>query len=752
MVDGSTYLPTSGRDPAAEYAAAHIPGAIFFDLDASSDAASPLPHMLPSADAFARRMSALGLDDADDIVVYDGSGVNLSARARLVDLPGVRPRSGRGARWRVRRSGGARAVRSSPGTAARRPARFSARPTARAVRDRAAVLANLDSVGGEQVVDMRSAGRFAGTEPEPRAGLRGGHIPGSRNLPFDELVAPDGTLRPANALRRRLAAAGVDPARPIVATCGSGTSACALIHALHVLGHDTATLYDGSWTEWGGRPRHAGGDGTGVTAPGTRATAATAATAPAGTAVAFGCLVLFLLPFAGFGVYAAVMAARAARLGDWAQAGYASIFMLVFGGVGLGGIAAVFAGRRRALEGQAREARQPDAPWLWREDWAARRITDGSRTQVWLAWGMAAFWNLVSLPGAIVAVRAALHGGNRAALVALLFPAIGLGLLVWAAGRRSDTSATACRGSSWPRCRPPWATRSRAPCGRPAGLRPPEGFKVVLTCIRRVTTGTGRNRSTTEYVLWQDERRCRATGDRRAGRVRDPARRRAVRRDPRRPTGRSGASPSRRRAGRGLRGDVRGAGVPHRRERPAAHRRGAGGGRAVRRSGRLPPARGLQDRGEHHAAGHRDPRSRAPGIPAWRRGSRRSSRSGGATWATIALHAPLCSRSCSAASACCSSSRTRPVAPRHAGHRRRRRGDRRERLAGRGDGRTLRPDEIADVTTEDRHAVGRHAVLRCDHRDDGRETGAGGAIRDKREAEWLAATFKRAVQPEPGEL
>jgi thiosulfate/3-mercaptopyruvate sulfurtransferase len=100
---------------------------------------------------------------------------------------------------------------------------------------------------------MRSAGRFAGTEAEPRAGLRGGHIPGSRNLPFNELVAADGTLLPPDALRRRLAQAGVDPAHPIVATCGSGTSACALIHALHVLGHDTAVLYDGSWSEWGGR-------------------------------------------------------------------------------------------------------------------------------------------------------------------------------------------------------------------------------------------------------------------------------------------------------------------------------------------------------------------------------------------------------------------------------------------------------------------------------------------------------------------
>jgi thiosulfate/3-mercaptopyruvate sulfurtransferase len=106
----------------------------------------------------------------------------------------------------------------------------------------------------EQVVDMRSAGRFAGTEPEPRAGLRGGHMPGARNLPFHELVGPDGTVLPPDRLRRRIEAAGIDPARPIVATCGSGVSACALIFALHLLGHDGVALYDGAWTEWAGRP------------------------------------------------------------------------------------------------------------------------------------------------------------------------------------------------------------------------------------------------------------------------------------------------------------------------------------------------------------------------------------------------------------------------------------------------------------------------------------------------------------------
>ena len=251
VVDASWYLPGSGRDPGAEYAAGHIPGAVFFDLDAVSDPQSKLPHMLPAAAAFTRSMSALGLSDEDDIVVYDGSGVNLSAPRvwwmfRVFGHERVAVLDGGMGKWR--REG--RPV--EPGVVKLRPGRFSARLDARQVRELQGVRANVDT-GAEQVVDMRSAGRFAGTAPEPRPGLRGGHIPGSFNLPFDELVAPDGTLLPRDELRRRIARAGVDPARPIIATCGSGTSACALIHALHVLGYDRAALYDGAWTEWGGR-------------------------------------------------------------------------------------------------------------------------------------------------------------------------------------------------------------------------------------------------------------------------------------------------------------------------------------------------------------------------------------------------------------------------------------------------------------------------------------------------------------------
>jgi thiosulfate/3-mercaptopyruvate sulfurtransferase len=251
VLDASWYLPASGRDAGAEFAAGHVPGALFFDLDAASDHTTPLPHMLPSAEAFAAKMSALGLNDADDLVVYDGSGANISAaRAwwmfRAFGHPRVALLDGGFLKWR--REG--RPIES--GTVTLPPGRFTARLDRSKVRGLAEVRAAAES-GAAQVVDMRPGGRFAGTDPEPRPGLRGGHIPGSRSLPYTALVAPDGTVLPPDAIRARLAAAGIDPTRPIVATCGSGTSACALLHALHLLGADSGALYDGSWSEWGGR-------------------------------------------------------------------------------------------------------------------------------------------------------------------------------------------------------------------------------------------------------------------------------------------------------------------------------------------------------------------------------------------------------------------------------------------------------------------------------------------------------------------
>jgi thiosulfate/3-mercaptopyruvate sulfurtransferase len=252
VLDGSWYLPGSGRNPAREYAAGHIPGAVFFDLDAVSDPSVTLPHMLPRADAFAEAMSALGLNDSDDLVVYDGSGVNLSAPRvwwtfRAFGHDSVAVLDGGLGKWRLEQ----RAVDS--GSVQLPAGRFTARLNRAAVRDLAAVRANITS-GAEQLVDMRSAGRFTGAEPEPRPGLRGGHVPGSVNLPYQELVSPDGTVLPAEGLRRRIAQAGIDPSRPVVATCGSGTSACALVLALHLLGYPNTAVYDGAWAEWGSRP------------------------------------------------------------------------------------------------------------------------------------------------------------------------------------------------------------------------------------------------------------------------------------------------------------------------------------------------------------------------------------------------------------------------------------------------------------------------------------------------------------------
>lgn len=251
-VDASWYLPSAGRDAAAEFAAGHVPGAVRFDLDEVSDPDTPLPHMLPAAERFAELMRRIGLSDDDTIVVYDGSGVNLSApRAwwmfrvfghdRVAVLDG-----GLGAWTREGRplEGGDAAERT--------PGRFTARFDSSRVRDASAVL-TLVKGGAGQVVDARSAGRFAGTEPEPRPGLRGGHIPGSRSVPFSSLVDEAGRMRPAGELRRLFEEAGIETGRPVVTSCGSGVTACAVALAIEVAGMAPAAVYDGSWSEWGRR-------------------------------------------------------------------------------------------------------------------------------------------------------------------------------------------------------------------------------------------------------------------------------------------------------------------------------------------------------------------------------------------------------------------------------------------------------------------------------------------------------------------
>jgi thiosulfate/3-mercaptopyruvate sulfurtransferase len=251
IVDGSWYLPAQQRDAKAEFAEGHIPGAVFFDIDEIADTGNPLPHMLPSPEKFAARVRKLGLGDGCRIVVYDGAGLFSAARVwwmfRVFGHDDVAVLDGGLPKWR--REG--RPVEATPPAPGDR--HFTARVNTLLVRDLDQMKANLASAR-EQVLDARPAGRFAGTDPEPRPGLRSGHIPGSRNLPFNRLVDPEtGTVLPADALRRLFVDAGIDLARPIVTTCGSGVSAAALALGLYVIGHRDVAVYDGSWSEWGGR-------------------------------------------------------------------------------------------------------------------------------------------------------------------------------------------------------------------------------------------------------------------------------------------------------------------------------------------------------------------------------------------------------------------------------------------------------------------------------------------------------------------
>ena len=252
VLDGSWHLPTLARDQVAEFLEAHIPGAAFFDIDSVCDPDSSLPHMLPSAALFARSVSALGIGNDSHVVVYDTVGLYSAARVwwmfRVFGHERVSILAGGLPLWRAE----GHAVESGKATIA--PDSFTA--TARddtLVRSFEQVRATFGT-GSAQIVDARAAARFSGEDPGPRPDLPRGHIPGSRNVPFSAVLDDDeAALSDAAAIRRAFKDAGVDPARPVIATCGSGITACTLALALATIGADRVAVYDGSWTDWGSR-------------------------------------------------------------------------------------------------------------------------------------------------------------------------------------------------------------------------------------------------------------------------------------------------------------------------------------------------------------------------------------------------------------------------------------------------------------------------------------------------------------------
>ncbi|MGC2410822.1 MAG: 3-mercaptopyruvate sulfurtransferase [Methyloceanibacter sp.] len=249
IIDASWHMPGEGKDARSEYLEEHIPGAIFFDIDEIADTKSTLPHMLPPPEKFSSRMRSMGIGDGSRVVVYDSQGIFSAARVwwtfRVMGVEDVTVLNGGLPKWKregLQLENGEPRVRSSR--------HFTSRRNADLVRDLADMKALIKDHSAE-IVDARSADRFAGRAPEPRPGLRSGHIPGAHNLPYGRLMNQDGTLKSAAELETLFLKAGVDLSKPVVTSCGSGITASVLALALAEIGHRRAAVYDGSWAQWG---------------------------------------------------------------------------------------------------------------------------------------------------------------------------------------------------------------------------------------------------------------------------------------------------------------------------------------------------------------------------------------------------------------------------------------------------------------------------------------------------------------------